>query len=193
MSRRIDKNGKGKIVHRADAGMEEKNIFHGLKNRLLQYVSRFVPGAISVRVWLHRLRGVKIGRGVFIGTDVLIETAHPERVSIGNDVIIGIRCVLIAHFDAQEITTKNNQGTRPSIVIEDDVFIGPGVIILPNVRIGRGSVITAGSVITNSVPQRTMMQGNPAKPVARCHTPLRRDTPIWQFYRNLEKIGKTTR
>jgi acetyltransferase-like isoleucine patch superfamily enzyme len=162
----------------------------GFRNRLLQYLARFAPGAMSLRVWLHRRRGVRIGRDVFIGTDVLIETAHPRRVSIGNNVIIGIRSILIAHFDAQSAHAEGKMRGRLSITIEDDVFIGPGVIILPNVRIGQGSVIAAGSVVTRSVPARVMMQGNPAKPIAHCGTALRRDTSIWQFYRDLRSNKK---
>jgi acetyltransferase-like isoleucine patch superfamily enzyme len=168
--------------------MRKENTIPGLKNRFAQYVARFIPGATSTRVWLHRIRGVKIGNDVFIGTDVLMETAHPERISIGDHVIIGIRSILVAHFDAHEIDRGNENSTF--ITIEDDVFLGPGVIVLPNVRIGRGAVVTAGSVVTHSVPARTMVQGNPARPVARCNTPLRRNTPIWQFYRDLKKIEK---
>jgi acetyltransferase-like isoleucine patch superfamily enzyme len=170
----------------------KENFILGFKNRFLQYVARFMPGATSMRVWLHRLRGVQIGCNTFIGTDVLIETAHPDRVAIGSNVIVGIRTILIAHFEAQLNHHGQQRRMEPSIFIEDEVFIGPGVIILPNVRIGRGAVVAAGSVVTHSVPARTMVQGNPAKPVARCDTPLNRDTSIWQFYRNLKKIGKTT-
>ena len=170
--------------------MGEGNIIRGLKNRLFQSIARFMPGATSSRVWLHRGRGVKIGKEVFIGTDVLIETAHPERVSIGNHVTIGIRTIIVAHFDVQEIGRREGNVRHPTVNIEDEVFIGPGVIVLPNVRIGRGAVISAGSVVTHSVGPRIMVQGNPAKPVALCGIPLRRSTDIWKFYRNLKKFDQ---
>lgn len=172
--------------------MKKENVLIGLRNRFLQYIARYIPGATSTRVWLHRLRGVRIGKDTFIGTDVLIETAHPDWVSIGNHVIVGIRSVLIAHLEAQLNQHDDQKRIGVSIIIEDDVFIGPGVIILPNVRIGRGAVITAGSVVTHSVPAKTMVQGNPARPVALCDTPLNRETSIWQFYRNLKKIEKSS-
>ena len=69
----------------------------------------------------------------------------------------GIRSIIIAHFRGWE---------RP-VVIEEGAFLGPGVIVLPNVVIGRGSVVAAGSVVTTSVPPMTLVQGNPAKPVAQ--------------------------
>ncbi len=51
---------------------------------------------------------------------------------------------------------------RNKIIIEDDVWIGYGVIILKGVRIGRGAVIGAGSVVTSNVPGRCIVAGNPA-------------------------------
>jgi acetyltransferase-like isoleucine patch superfamily enzyme len=75
-----------------------------------------------------------------------------------------------------------------SVRIEDDVFIGPGAIILPNVTIGHGAVVHAGSVVTRSVPPLTMVRGNPAEPVARCGVPLGRSTPLRQFYRQLQPL-----
>jgi acetyltransferase-like isoleucine patch superfamily enzyme len=54
-------------------------------------------------------------------------------------------------------------GSRTSIDIEDDVWIGANSVILPGVRIGRGSVIGAGSVVTKSVPPHAIYAGNPAK------------------------------
>lgn len=170
--------------------MIRENPLVGLKNRILQYLCRFAPGATTTRVWLHRLRGVQIGANTFIGTDVLIDTAWPERVSIGSNVIIGLRSALIAHFDLQP-HQELRRGALRSIVVEDDVFIGPGVIILPNVKIGCGAVVAAGAVVTHSVPANTMVQGNPAIPVAHCGIPLRRDTEIWKFYAKLKKIKKS--
>ena len=58
----------------------------------------YAPGATSLRVWLHRRRGVQIGAETFISTDVLLETSRPELISIGRGVVIGIRAVIIAHF-----------------------------------------------------------------------------------------------
>lgn len=168
--------------------MTIKSSLRAFKVRALQSIARSAPGATTTRVRLHRARGVTIGTGVFIGTDALIETSRPELISIGNGVAIGIRATLIAHFRA---STRADQGVEPtaiSIRIEDDAFIGPGVIILPNVTIGHGAVVSAGSVITRSVPALTLVQGNPAKPVARCGVPLGMRTPLKEFYRQLRPL-----
>jgi acetyltransferase-like isoleucine patch superfamily enzyme len=51
--------------------------------------------------------------------------------------------------------------TKP-VIIEDDVWIGMGAVILKGVRIGKGSVVAAGSVVTKSVPPNSIVAGNPA-------------------------------
>jgi acetyltransferase-like isoleucine patch superfamily enzyme len=149
------------------------------KARILQLLAFHAPGAKSLRVRLHRWRGVKIGRDVWIGYQVLLDTSHPHLISVGNNVIISIRAMLIAHFRGPE-----------GITIEDDAFIGPGAIILPNVKIGRGAVVTAGSVVSTSVPPMTLVQGNPARPIATCGVTLGEKTSMGQFLNSLRPLKR---
>ena len=154
----------------------------GARKRLLQLIALYGPGADTLRVRLHRWRGIAIGERVFIGTDVLLETSHPEMIAIGNGVDIGARTMVIAHQQGE------SQREGVTVRIEDDAFIGPGSIILPHVTIGRGAVVHAGSVVTKSVPPLTLVRGNPAAPVARCGVPLGRSTPMREFYRRLQPL-----
>lgn len=158
-------------------------LIRGIRNRVLQVLALYAPGADGLRVRLHRWRGVEIGDRVFIGTDALIETAYPHLVRIGNGVDLGMRTTIIAHQQGEAIDE-----TRPSVRIENDAFIGPGSLVLPNVTIGAGAVVNAGSVVTRSVPPLTMVQGSPARPVARCGIPLGRSTPLREFYKRLKPI-----
>lgn len=160
----------------------------GLRNRLLQVVALYIPGATTTRVRLHRMRGVRIGEGAFIGTAALIETSYPHLVSIGHNVNIGIRAIIIAHAPMSPLPTGRENEASFSVRIEDDAFIGPGAIVLANVTVGRGAVVTAGSVVTRSVPPMTMVRGNPAVAVARCGVPLGIHTPPQEFYRHLRPI-----
>lgn len=160
----------------------EDTFWRGMRNRVLQVLALYAPGFKTTRVRLHRMRGVQIGDNVAIGTSVLIETAYPQLVSIGNNVSISMRSVIVAHF--RESTDKAKTGQGPSVSIEDDVYIGAGSIILPNLTIGRGAVVTAGSVVSQSVPPLTMVQGNPARPVALCGVPLA-GSSYADFVRNL--------
>ncbi len=152
----------------------KESALRGFKNRLLQHLARSLPGARSLRVFLHRARGVNIGNNTWIGYDVILETSRPHLITIEDNAAISMRVTIVAHF-------RETQGVK----IEQDVFIGPGAIILPNVVIGRGAVVTAGSVVTKSVPPMTLVQGNPAVPVAKCGIPLGPQTRLDEFSRGL--------
>lgn len=154
---------------------------------MLQLLALYAPGTESVRPLLHRWRGVGLGEGVAIGTSALLETSAPHLIRIGNHVSIGIRTVVIAHW-RESTSDRIAQGVRQTVVIEDDVFVGPGVIVLPNVTIGRGAVVQAGSVVTTSVPPMTMVRGNPAVPVATLRVPLTQSGDLRAFYAGLRPI-----
>lgn len=57
----------------------------------------------------------------------------------------------------------NEDNVYGDIIVEEDVWIGMNVILLPGVRIGRGAIIGAGSVVTKSIPPYSVAAGNPAK------------------------------
>ena len=154
-----------------------ERLLSGLRNRILQIFARVAPGAMSVRVQLNRWRGVHIGKDVWIGYDAIIETSYPHLVTIGDRVAIGIRSTIIAH-------NREQQG----VVIEEDAVLGPGVIVLPNVTIGRGAIVTAGSVVTKSVPPKTMVQGNPARAIAKVEVPLGIDVSMKEFAKGLRSV-----
>jgi acetyltransferase-like isoleucine patch superfamily enzyme len=155
----------------------EEALFRGLANRVLQYLGRFVPGARTLRVVLHRARGVKIGKNVWIGYDAVLDTSCPYLITLEDGSSIGMRATIIAHF--QELR---------GVKIEQDAFVGPGAIILPNVVVGRGAVVTAGSVVNQSVPPMTVVQGNPAVPVAKCGVVLGPDVTMREFTRRLSPL-----
>jgi heptaprenylglycerol acetyltransferase len=157
-----------------------ENPLRGFLNRILQMFTMILPGGQSLRVSLHRARGVSIGRNVWISYNVVLETAFPHLISIDDDAFIGVGVIVIAHFK------ESRRGVR----IGKQAFIGPGVIVLPDVEIGDGAVVTAGSVVTSSVPAMTLVQGNPAVPVAKCGVPLWPDTPLKEFSRRLKPLSQ---
>jgi acetyltransferase-like isoleucine patch superfamily enzyme len=164
-----------------------EQLFSGILNRVFAWMALYSPGARSLRIWLHRRRGVKIGSDVQIGNDVILETAYPQWISIGNGVQMGIRTTIVAHMHGLA-PRKDQWKGYVSVRIEDEANIGVGVLILPNVTIGKGAVVNAGSVVTCSVPPMTVVQGNPAKPVAKCGVPLTWNTTLKDFVRNLRPI-----
>lgn len=160
-----------------------ENPIVGIKNRILQLLARVAPDAFRAR--LHRVRGVHIGQNVSIGYDTIIETSYPWLVEIGNNVNIGMRVTIIGHFRGMTASGKMNRSVR----IRSGAFVGPGVIVLPNVNIGVGAVVAAGSVVSSSVPPMTLVRGNPAKPIAYCTVPLTGNTTYEDFLRQLKPIN----
>ena len=158
-----------------------ERFLHGMKNRILQVLARISPGATTMRVRLNRWRGVNIGKDVWIGYDAIIETSCPHLVTIKDRAAIGIRATIIAHNREQR-----------GVIIEEDATIGPGVIVLPAVTIGHGAMVTAGSVVTKSVPPRTMAQGNPAQPIATVEVPFGIGVSLKEFAKGLRPLRGET-
>ncbi|NOT26789.1 MAG: acyltransferase [Acidobacteria bacterium] len=110
---------------------------------------------------------------------------HAYRsVVIGNHCLIGGNCQILdcsGHelcFDNVENRINTTSDGIP-VVVEDCVWMGANCIVLPGVRIGRGSVIAAGSVVTRDIPPMVVAAGNPAKVVqadARIYAASRRLT-----------------
>jgi acetyltransferase-like isoleucine patch superfamily enzyme/acyl carrier protein len=161
-----------------------EHFLFGPLNRVLQFVARSAPGAL--RPTLHRWRGVAIGEDVLIGYDTIIETSYPWLVSIGHRSAIGMRVTIIGHFLGMEQASLRHR--EVSVDIGAEVWVGPGSLILPNVTIGDGAVVAAGSVVSGVVPSRTLVQGNPARVVARCSVPLRPGSRFEDFLQSLEPL-----
>jgi acetyltransferase-like isoleucine patch superfamily enzyme len=123
-----------------------------------------------------------------VSRPVILRTLLPDAIiSVGDDtglsgtticaaqsIRIGKRCligadVLIVDTDFHPLASEGRRHNGPSVAnsrpveIEDDVFIGARSMILKGVKIGTGSVVGAGSVVTSEVPAGVVVAGNPAK------------------------------
>ena len=108
---------------------------------------------------------VDVGDNTKIGLD--FEVLGPAIFTLGKNVMIGpdVLFITINHrFDRTDIPVKEQGHQSPEgIVVEDDVWIGARVIVLPGVRIGTGAIVGVGAVVTKDVPAFTIVGGNPAK------------------------------
>lgn len=89
-------------------------------------------------------------------------------LTIGNDVRIGSHCAVLSsshRFESTDVTIREQGVLASATVIEDDVWLGAGCTVIGGVRIGRGSIIGAGSVVTRDVPPWSIATGVPAKVV----------------------------
>ncbi len=104
----------------------------------------------------------EIGRGSRIGsrTRIGFGTFLPPNSLVGDNVFIapGVTCC-----DDRYPRANNAHYHAEPPIIEDNVSIGAGVVLLPGVRIGQGSMIGAGSVVARDVPPGTILRGEPAK------------------------------
>ena len=117
------------------------------------------PNAVR-NVIKYRARGVSVGEGTYIYTNVHIGTSKVDDITIGSNCVL-TGCTILGH----DASIKKHLGhviAKP-VVIEDDCFIGFNATVLHGVTIGKGSIVGAGSVVTKDVPPGTIVVGNPAK------------------------------
>jgi acetyltransferase-like isoleucine patch superfamily enzyme len=131
------------------------------------------PVALQDHVHVFRDCIVQTGRGgsVSIGAHTFIQprcifSAFLSPIVIGSNVQIAPNCAFYSYdhsFAPGELISKQPLKTRGGIVIEDDVWLGVSVVVLDGVKIGRGAVIGAGSVVTKDIPANAVAVGVPAR------------------------------
>lgn len=131
--------------------------------------------------WTHISKGAKIGKncmigaGVYIGLNVVIgdnvriqnNVFIPEGVYIRENVFIGPNCVFTNDRypnirNRPKYHTGTEKGWLEITIIEPEATLGANVTILPDLKIGKGSMVGAGSVVTRDVKPFTTVYGNPA-------------------------------
>lgn len=103
-----------------------------------------------------------VGNNVWLGNNCFIA----GKVEIGNDVMIGPNVSIPGAnhtFKETSIPMRNQGNSMVGTVIENDVWIGANVVILDGTTIGQGSIIAAGSIVTKSIEQYSIVAGVPAK------------------------------
>lgn len=131
---------------------------------------------------LHRWRGMKVGRRVFIGDNVYLDNEYPEFIEIQDDVQISIRAIVVAH--------TRGPGR---VIVEKAAFVGPNCVIVcgagRTLRIGEGAVVGAGAVITKSVPPRLFISSPSPQPMARVRLPLPLAKTMDEFWAGLVTLN----
>ena len=143
------------------------SIIKGIWIRSLSIIAQFTFPA-QVTTFIHRMRGVHVGKGSKITRTVIIEDSRPDLITIGKNVWVTAGCQLLCHQrDLSQYEVGKPVMDLPlkyaPIVIKDGAHIGIGSIIMPGVTIGEGAVIGAGSVVTRDIPPYCVAVGAPAK------------------------------
>lgn len=140
-----------------------------------------------------RHRWIKAGKGIHCQWGVAFWSPH-RHIVLGDQVGLGSGCmfqadteigskVMIArdvqflnrddhHYDVVgKAMWDSGRGDQYKIILEDDVWIGNHAILLSNVRVGKGSIVAAGSVVSSDVPPYAIVGGNPARLIKMRFTP----------------------
>jgi len=125
-------------------------------------------GSMGEHVWMEPPIRMAYGSNTTVGSHVYMNfnltVIDDYKVTIGNHVMFGpnVTIAVTNHPLHPDVRRDGGMFTLP-VVIEDDVWIGSGAIIVPGVTIGRGSVIGAGSVVTKDIPANVIAVGNPCR------------------------------
>jgi len=160
----------GLFIYNNLIGLLPETRCYGIKVRLLRNCGYKVHKTARI-VSSARFRGgfeLSVGMDTFVGHDVLIAGGHCQ-ISIGDFCDIGPRVTLVAGGHEIDMIGPRSAGSGYSkdIIIEDGVWIGANVSVLGGVKIGKKSIIGAGSVLTQDIPPYVIAAGVPCKPVKR--------------------------
>lgn len=144
-----------------------KSVIKGVWTHSLSILTMFTF-PYQLTVFLHKLRGVHVGKKTHIARGVILDDRNPDLIYIGEGVAITSGVMILCH---QRDLTEYKEGMyamhcpfkEGKVVIKDGAHIGIGAIIMPGVTIGKGAVIGAGSVVTRDIPDYCVAAGVPAK------------------------------
>ncbi len=124
----------------------------------------------KVRPWVLRQIGCHVGKDVFIGGDVWVDSGHADLITIHDHAHVDARSILLCHKrnldnyyvgdDYHKLPYKTG-----AIVIGKGCSVGTGTILMPGVTVGEGAIVGAGSLVTKDVPAWSIVVGSPAKVV----------------------------
>lgn len=144
---------------------QKRSLLGRMKVKFLRGIASGFPHHRG-RAWALRCMGFSLGKDVYIGPELGLSTMNSEstcHLFIGDRVSIGPRVMLILASDPNNSRLiRIYTPIRGTIRIEEDAWLGANVTILPNVTIGKCSVVAAGSVVTKDVAPFTVVAGVPA-------------------------------
>lgn len=132
---------------------------------------------IGARARMWAPEGIRFGNHVYVGKDVHIEC----NAEIGNYVLIANRVAFVGRLDHDYRAVGfpvrfspwiGSDGAdagkkRSGVVVEDDVWLGFGAILLSGIRVGRGAIVASGAVVVKDVAPYSIVGGNPAREIGK--------------------------
>ncbi|WP_138756360.1 acyltransferase [Paenibacillus sinopodophylli] len=132
-----------------------------VRNFIFIQLARYCP-ILPLKNWIYRrVLGMKIGEHTAFALMVMVDVFFPERISVGNNTIIGYNTTILTHeYLIKEYRLGN-------VSIGSNVMIGANTTILPGVTIGDNAIVSAGSLVHKDVPAYAFVGGNPMREIQR--------------------------
>ncbi|MFC7392380.1 2,3,4,5-tetrahydropyridine-2,6-dicarboxylate N-acetyltransferase [Scopulibacillus cellulosilyticus] len=147
--------------------------------------ARIEPGAIirdQVEIGKNAviMMGATINIGSVIGEGTMIDmnAVLGGRATVGKNCHIGAGAVLAGVVEPP---------SAQPVIIEDDVVVGANAVILEGVKVGKGSVVAAGAIVIEDVPENTVVAGTPARVIKQLDEKTKSKTEIKQELRQLKE------
>jgi len=150
--------GSGSIIDEGVIITEPEKVSIGQRTHVDKYV--IILGKVEIGNYVHIAQNCLLQGGSSVKIGDYVGIASGSKIYSATDTI----------YDGKRIGPMippkyRNPLFKSPVVIEKDVFIGAGCIILPNVRIGEGAVVGAGSLVLKDIPSWKIAVGSPAKPI----------------------------
>ena len=164
------------------AHLEATGIKHLIKSyfgKIIQWMAmtRFPIGG-KMRCRLERLRGVKMGKHVFMGGGSVLDRVRPDLITVEDYVSIAGGVYILTHSNPttplREILGPESNVLAP-VHIKRGAWIAINVVILPGVTIGECAIVATGSVVTKDVPPYCLVGGTPAKVIKNFDPALKKN------------------
>lgn len=156
------------------ANLEAKDISGLFKSFICKILQCFAmthfPIGGNIRCKIERLRGVKIGKDVFLAGGNVLDRVRPDLITIEDYVSLAGSVYILTHSNPttplREILGESSHKIAP-VIIKKGAWIGVNSVIMPGVTIGENAIVAAGSVVTKDVPPYTIVGGTTAKEIKR--------------------------
>ena len=119
----------------------------------------------KMRQWMHRRRGVHIGKNVYLGMFCFLDNLHPEYIYIEDNASVNAGTMILTHFNPMKRYAPIFQAQMAPVLIKEGAIVAVRSTIMPGVCIGKNAVVSAGTIVDKDVPDCTLVKGNPMKVV----------------------------
>jgi maltose O-acetyltransferase len=137
--------------------------FHHLRRLVYRLAGMKIGKGSTIHMWANFFNpaGIEVGEDTIIGNHAFLDGRAPLK--IGNHVDIASEVMI--YNSEHDVHQENMRAIEEPVIIEDYAFIGPRVVILPGVKIGKGVVVAAAAVVTKDIPSGKIVGGVPAREI----------------------------